>query len=143
GPFVVLDCGAIPANLMESEAFGHERGAFTGATSAHAGAFERADGGTLFLDEIGELPLEMQPKLLRALERQEFRRVGGQQMLPPNTRLAAATNRALLVEANKGRSREDLYYRLAVAPVAVPPLRDRREDVPLLVEHLVDQISAG
>jgi DNA-binding NtrC family response regulator len=143
GPFVVLDCGAIPANLMESEAFGHERGAFTGATSAHAGAFERADGGTLFLDEIGELPLEMQPKLLRALERKEFRRVGGQKMLRANIRVVAATNRDLLVEVNKGRFREDLYYRLAVAHVAVPPLRERRDDVPLLVEHLVDQISAG
>ena len=143
GPFVVLDCGAIPANLMESEAFGHERGAFTGATSAHAGAFERADGGTLFLDEIGELPLEMQPKLLRALERKEFRRVGGQKMLSANIRVVAATNRDLLVEVNKGRFREDLYYRLAVAHLAVPPLRERREDVPLLVEHILAGLPEG
>jgi DNA-binding NtrC family response regulator len=143
GPFVVLDCGAIPANLMESEAFGHERGAFTGATSSHAGAFERAEGGTLFLDEIGELPLEMQPKLLRALERKEFRRVGGQKMLRANIRVVAATNRELAVEVNKGRFREDLYYRLAVAHVAVPPLRERREDVPLLVEHILADMVAS
>ena len=143
GPFVVLDCGAIPANLMESETFGHERGAFTGATAAHAGAFERAHGGTLFLDEIGELPLEMQPKLLRALERKEIRRVGGAKMLQVNIRVVAATNRDLAVEVNKGRFREDLYYRLAVAHLAVPPLRERREDIPLLVEHILAQLPQG
>jgi DNA-binding NtrC family response regulator len=143
GPFVVLDCGAIPANLMESEAFGHERGAFTGATAAHAGAFERADGGTLFLDEIGELPLEMQPKLLRALERKEIRRVGGAKTLQVNIRVVAATNRDLAVEVNKGRFREDLYYRLAVAHLAVPPLRERREDIPLLVEHILGSLPEG
>jgi DNA-binding NtrC family response regulator len=143
GPFVVLDCGAIPANLMESEAFGHERGAFTGATSAHAGAFERADGGTLFLDEIGELPLEMQPKLLRALERKEIRRVGGARTQQVSIRVVAATNRDLAVEVNKGRFREDLYYRLAVAHIAVPPLRERREDIPLLVEHILASLPEG
>jgi transcriptional regulator with GAF, ATPase, and Fis domain len=143
GPFVVLDCGAIPANLMESETFGHERGAFTGATGAHAGAFERAEGGTLFLDEIGELPLEMQPKLLRALERKEIRRVGGSKMLRVNLRVVAATNRDLAVEVNKGRFREDLYYRLAVACVVVPPLRERREDLPLLVEHILAGLPDG
>jgi len=143
GPFVVLDCGAIPANLMESETFGHERGAFTGATAAHAGAFERAHGGTLFLDEIGELPLEMQPKLLRALERREIRRVGGSKTLQVNIRVVAATNRDLAVEINKGRFREDLYYRLAVARVTMPPLRERREDLPLLVEHILAGLPDG
>jgi transcriptional regulator with GAF, ATPase, and Fis domain len=143
GPFVVLDCGAIPANLMESETFGHERGAFTGATATHAGAFERADGGTLFLDEIGELPLEMQPKLLRALERKEIRRVGGTKMLQVNIRVVAATNRDLAVEVNKGRFREDLFYRLAVAHLAVPPLRERREDIPLLVDHILAGLPDG
>jgi DNA-binding NtrC family response regulator len=143
GPFVVLDCGAIPANLMESETFGHERGAFTGATSARAGAFERANGGTLFLDEIGELPLEMQPKLLRALERREIRRVGGTKMLQVNIRVVAATNRDLAVEVNKGRFREDLFYRLAVAHLAVPALRERRDDIPLLVEHILAGLPEG
>ncbi|HSZ83925.1 MAG TPA: sigma 54-interacting transcriptional regulator [Polyangia bacterium] len=143
GPFVVLDCGAIPANLMESETFGHERGAFTGATSARAGAFERANGGTLFLDEIGELPLEMQPKLLRALERREIRRVGGAKMSQVNIRVVAATNRDLAVEVNKGRFREDLFYRLAVAHLVVPPLRERRDDIPLLVEHILAGLPEG
>jgi transcriptional regulator with PAS, ATPase and Fis domain len=129
GPFVVVDCGAIPANLVESELFGHERGAFTGATDARRGMFEEADGGTLFLDEIGELPLDLQPKLLRALEQREVRRVGGRSPRPVNVRVIAATNRRLAEAARTGEFRSDLYYRLAVARVTVPPLRDRTEDI--------------
>jgi DNA-binding NtrC family response regulator len=143
GPFVVLDCGSIPPNLIESELFGHERGAFTGATSAYAGAFERAHGGTVFLDELGELPLAMQPKLLRVLERKEVRRVGGSSTFEVNIRVVAATNRDLGVEVNRGRFREDLYYRLAVARVHVPPLRERRDDIPLLIEHILTSIPGG
>ena len=137
GPFVVLDCGSIPQNLIESELFGHERGAFTGAVSSYAGAFERAHKGTLFLDEIGELPLAMQPKLLRALERREVRRIGGSRTISVDIRVVAATNRDLGVAVNRGRFREDLYYRLAVARVHVPPLRERREDIELLIEHFL------
>ncbi|HEY4059692.1 MAG TPA: sigma 54-interacting transcriptional regulator [Kofleriaceae bacterium] len=143
GPFVVLDCGSIPPNLIESELFGHERGAFTGATASYAGAFERAHGGTVFLDEIGELPLAMQPKLLRVLERKEVRRVGGSKTLEVDLRVVAATNRDLGVEVNRGRFREDLYYRLAVARVHVPPLRDRKDDLPLLIEHILSITPGG
>jgi DNA-binding NtrC family response regulator len=143
GPFVVLDCGSIPPNLIESELFGHERGAFTGATNNYAGAFERAHGGTVFLDEIGELPLAMQPKLLRVLERKEVRRVGGTQTIEVNVRIVAATNRDLGVEVNRGRFREDLYYRLAVARVHVPPLRERKDDLPLLIEHILATTPGG
>ncbi|HWM87364.1 MAG TPA: sigma 54-interacting transcriptional regulator [Kofleriaceae bacterium] len=137
GPFVVLDCGSIPQNLIESELFGHERGSFTGAVSSYAGAFERAHRGTMFLDEIGELPLAMQPKLLRALERKEVRRIGGSRTINVDIRVVAATNRDLGVEVNRGRFREDLYYRLAVARVHVPPLRERREDIEPLIEHFL------
>ncbi len=137
GPFVVLDCGSIPQNLIESELFGHERGSFTGAVSSYAGAFERAHRGTMFLDEIGELPLAMQPKLLRALERKEVRRIGGSRIIQVDIRVVAATNRDLGVEVNRGRFREDLYYRLAVARVHVPPLRERREDIEPLIEHFL------
>jgi DNA-binding NtrC family response regulator len=137
GPFVVLDCGSIPQNLIESELFGHERGSFTGAVSSYAGAFERAHRGTMFLDEIGELPLAMQPKLLRALERKEVRRIGGSRTIQVDIRVVAATNRDLGVEVNRGRFREDLYYRLAVARVHVPPLRERREDIEPLIEHFL------
>lgn len=143
GPFVVLDCGSIPQNLIESELFGHERGSFTGATSAYAGAFERAHGGTVFLDEIGELPIEMQPKLLRVLERHEVRRIGGSKIINVDIRVVAATNRDLGVEVNRGRFREDLYYRLAVARVHVPALRERRDDIPLLLEHLLSLTPGG
>jgi len=142
-PFVVVDCGAISYSLIESELFGHERGAFTGAVAARAGAFELADGGTLFLDEIGELPVDVQPKLLRVLETREFRRVGGNKPIQVNVRVIAATKRNLLREVQAGKFREDLYFRLAVVPVTVPPLRARREDVPLLAEHILRLTSAA
>jgi two-component system, NtrC family, response regulator GlrR len=143
GPFVVLDCGSIPPNLIESELFGHERGAFTGATSSYVGAFERADKGTLFLDEIGELPLAMQPKLLRVLEAHEVRRIGSTKTTSVDIRVVAATNRDLGVEVNRGRFREDLFYRLAVARVHVPPLRERKDDIPLLIEHILASTPGG
>jgi DNA-binding NtrC family response regulator len=137
GPFVVLDCAAIPANLMESELFGHERGAFTGATDKRAGRLEEADGGTIFLDELGELPIELQPKLLRAIEAREVRRVGGRDTTKVDVRIVAATNRDLAYEVNRGAFREDLYYRLAVIRVTLPALRERREDIVPLVEHFI------
>ncbi|MBX3226062.1 MAG: sigma 54-dependent Fis family transcriptional regulator [Labilithrix sp.] len=129
GPFVALDCGAIPHNLIESELFGHERGAFTGADRSREGAFVQAHGGTLFLDEIGELPLEMQPKLLRALEAREVRPLGGRGTRSVDVRIVAATNRNLSEAANANEFRRDLFYRLAVLRVGVPPLRERKEDV--------------
>ncbi len=134
-PFVVVDCGAVSYQLIESEIFGHERGAFTGAVAARVGAFELADGGTLFLDEIGELPLDVQPKLLRVLEAREFRRVGGNKVMKADVRVVAATKRVLEREVEGGRFREDLFFRLAVVPVTVPPLRQRREDIRSLVAH--------
>jgi transcriptional regulator with GAF, ATPase, and Fis domain len=137
-PFVVVDCGAVSYNLIESELFGHERGAFTGAVAARAGAFETAGGGTLFLDEVGDLPLEVQPKLLRVLESREFRRVGGNRPMKSDARIVAATKRNLRDEVERGKFREDLYFRLAVVPVTVPPLRVRREDVPALVDHFLE-----
>ncbi|MGF1464505.1 MAG: sigma 54-interacting transcriptional regulator [Sandaracinaceae bacterium] len=140
GPFVVVDCGAIPSHLLESELFGHERGAFTGAVGRKPGLLERAAGGTVFLDEIGELPLDIQPKLLRALSARSVRRVGGGAPIPVDARVVAATNRDLLGEVNRGTFRLDLYYRLAVVRVRVPPLRDRPEDIPLLVEHFSRQL---
>jgi len=128
-PFVAVDCGAIAPSVIESELFGHEKGAFTGATHARIGLFEQADGGTLFLDELGELPLDLQPKLLRALEEREIRPLGGTTTRKVDVRVIAATNRRLAEAAKAGSFRADLYYRLAVARVTIPPLRDRREDV--------------
>jgi DNA-binding NtrC family response regulator len=141
--FVVFDCAAVPASLMESELLGHERGAFTGAEGRRIGRFEEAQGGTLFIDEIGELPLELQPKLLRALEKREIRRIGGSQVIPVDVRVVAATNRDLVREVNRNTFREDLYYRLAVVRVRVPPLREREGDIPLLVEHFVRETLDG
>jgi transcriptional regulator with GAF, ATPase, and Fis domain len=136
-PFVVVDCGAVSYNLIESELFGHERGAFTGAIAARQGAFESARHGTIFLDEVGELPLDVQPKLLRVLESGEFRRVGGNKTLRAEARIVAATKRNLKDETARGKFREDLYFRLAVVPLTIPPLRQRREDVPALVERFL------
>jgi DNA-binding NtrC family response regulator len=139
-PVVVLDCGAVPAGLIESELFGHERGAFTGAVAAHKGVFERAHGGTLFLDELGELPLELQPKLLRALESGEITRVGGEKMLKVDVRVVAATHRDLPRLIAEGKFRADLFYRLAVIRVRIPPLRERRDDIPLLSAHFAREL---
>ncbi|HEY2745579.1 MAG TPA: sigma 54-interacting transcriptional regulator [Polyangia bacterium] len=141
--FVVFDCAAVPASLMESELLGHERGAFTGADQKRIGRFEEAHGGTLFIDEIGELPLELQPKLLRVLEKREIRRIGGSTIVPVDVRVVAATNRDLVREVNRNTFREDLYYRLAVVRVRVPPLREREGDVPALVEHFVREALDG
>jgi transcriptional regulator with GAF, ATPase, and Fis domain len=137
-PFVVVDCGAVSYSLIESELFGHERGAFTGAIAARAGAFETTGRGTLFLDEVGELPLDVQPKLLRVLESGEFRRVGGNRPQKSEARIVAATKRNLREEVERGKFREDLYFRLAVVPLTMPPLRVRREDVPALVDCFLD-----
>jgi DNA-binding NtrC family response regulator len=135
--FLPINCAAIPAEILESELFGHERGAFTGAHSRKVGKFELADGGTLFLDEIGELPMEMQVKLLRVLEQREFMRVGGTETIKVDLRLIAATNQDLEVAVEDGRFRNDLYYRLKVVTLEIPPLRDRREDIPLLANHFL------
>jgi DNA-binding NtrC family response regulator len=133
-PFVVVDCGAGVSTRIESELFGHEQGAFPGATSSGQGAFERAHKGTLFLDEIGELPLDLQPKLLRALEQRAFRRLGGSREMRVDIRVIAASRRNLHLEVERGKFREELFFRLAVVPIELPPLRERREDIPLIVE---------
>jgi len=142
-PFVVLDCSAIPEQLFEAQLFGHEVGAFTGAVKSTAGVFELAHGGTLFLDEIGELPLDVQAKLLRAVETRRVRRLGGSKLFASDVRIIAATNRDLAAEVNRGNFRADLYYRLAVAKLTIPALRERREDLPLLVEHFLRQMSVS
>ncbi|WP_346660349.1 sigma 54-interacting transcriptional regulator [Nannocystis sp. RBIL2] len=141
GPFVIVDCGAIHGNLLESELFGHEKGAFTGASERRIGAFEEASGGTLFLDEVGELPLDLQPKLLRALEAREVRRVGANSYRPVDVRVVAATNRDLRADVNAGRFRADLYFRLAVITIHMPPLRRRPEDMPALVDDLLASLA--
>jgi transcriptional regulator with GAF, ATPase, and Fis domain len=140
-PLVKVNCAAISAGLVESELFGHVKGAFTGATDRRVGRFEYADGGTLFLDEITELPLEMQAKLLRVLQEQEFEPVGSNRTVKVDVRLLAASNRNLADLVKEGRLRMDLYYRLLVVPVEVPPLRDRRDDIPLLASHFVQRVS--
>jgi len=141
-PFIRLNCAAIPLNLLESELFGHERGAFTGAISQRIGRFEAADGGTLFLDEIGDIPLKLQAKLLRVLQEQEFERLGSTHTQRVNVRVVAATNQDLAALADEKRFRMDLYYRLNVFPIALPPLRRRTEDIPLLVAHFVEKYAA-
>ena len=140
--FVAVNCGAIPENLVESILFGHEKGAFTGATGRHIGKFQEADGGTLFLDEVAELPLDMQVKLLRAIQEGEIDPVGSRKSVKVNIRLISATNRNMIEMVKSGQFREDLYYRLNVYPMMVPPLRDRKDDIPALVEYFITRLSA-
>ena len=140
-PFIGVNCSAIPLELLESELFGHERGAFTGAVERHAGKFEQAAGGTLFLDEIGDMPPSLQAKLLRVLQEREFTRVGGSQALQADVRIIAATNQDLAAAVKEKRFREDLYFRLRVVPITLPPLRQRREDIPELTAYFLDKIT--
>src|ERR1700690_407232 len=140
-PFIKVNCAAIPKELIESELFGYERGAFTGAVTSKPGRFELANGGTLFLDEIGEIPVEMQVKLLRALQESEFERVGGIKTTHVDVRLIAATNRDLAREIEAGRFRKDLFYRLNVVPIVLPPLRDRKTDIPTLAVHFIEKYN--
>ncbi len=137
GPFVVVNCAAIPKDLLESELFGHEKGSFTGAVALKPGKFEQAHGGTLFLDEIGELELPLQAKMLRAIQQRQFERIGGTETITVDVRIVSATNRSLLAMAQRGEFREDLYYRLATFPVKLPPLRERRGDIALLADHFL------
>lgn len=141
GPFVVVDCGAVAPNLIESELFGHEKGAFTGATATRQGAFEMAHGGTIFLDELDELPLDLQPKLLRVLEQREIRRVGGSRPFKIDIRVVAATKHDLRKEVERGKFREDLFFRLSVVPVRLPALRERKEDLPLLARSFLARLA--
>jgi DNA-binding NtrC family response regulator len=141
-PWVAINCSALPGNLLEAELFGHVRGAFTGAIQSRMGRFEQAQGGTLFLDEIGELPQELQAKLLRVLQEREFQRLGSSETIRADVRIVAATNQNLLQQVECGRFREDLYYRLNVVPLHMPPLRQRPEDIPILAEHFVGKICA-
>ncbi len=140
-PFVKFNCASIPEGLLESELFGHEKGAFTGATTARKGRFELANGGTLFLDEIGDLPLSLQPKILRVLQEREFERVGGEKTIKVDVRVIAATSRNLEELMKRGQFREDLYYRLNVVPIIIPPLRERKNDIPVLVEHFLKKFN--
>ncbi len=141
-PFVVLDCGSIPKDLIESTLFGHEKGSFTGAVGQHRGCFEQADGGTIFLDEIGELDIGLQPKLLRVLEQREIKRVGGDRTIKVDVRVVAATNRDLRAEVNNGNFREDLYFRLSVVHVELPPLRERPDDIPMIAQHFLREVAS-
>src|SRR5262249_13709234 len=140
-PFIIVDCGAVSGTLIESELFGHEKGAFTGASATRQGAFELAHGGTLFLDELGELSLDLQPKLLRVLEQREIRRVGGNRTIKVDIRVIAATKQDLQREVQKGKFREDLYFRLSVVPIRMPSLRERKEDLPLLIRSFLRKLS--
>ncbi len=142
-PFIVVDCGAVAGTLIESELFGHDKGAFTGAHAARQGAFELANGGMVFLDELGELSLDLQPKLLRVLEQRELRRVGGTKTIKVDIRVVAATRKDLRSEVEKGKFREDLYFRLNVVPITAPSLRERREDIPLLIDAILAKLAPG
>ncbi|UVO52902.1 sigma-54-dependent Fis family transcriptional regulator [Sphingomonas sp. SUN039] len=142
-PFVAINCGAIPRDLIESELFGHERGAFTGAHGTHIGKFEQADGGTLFLDEIGDMPLDVQVRLLRVIEDRSVQRIGGRTPIPVDVRIVSATHRDLDMMIGQGLFREDLFYRLAVVPISLVPLAERREDIALLTAHFIARLAPG